>query len=220
MSTTTPIDNDAYLADALDPAPKDPFTTTKPTFGVKLESAYGAIAFVLIAFAALILGLVVGYGLIADRFGDLSSAPATIAFFVVSGLGLIELATLLSFNDCLKSRLHPVAPAFALMQPNWPRFLRPFIAVWWLAHLALPISALSVLTLAHLDDLTGTAYWLLTSLVTVAGFGLVYATNIYLVLAVAAITPKAEHIFAVWKRRWIIDLAITATAYTAHQLFV
>lgn len=106
----------------------------------------------------------------------------------------------------------PVAVYAALRQPRWPTALRPFVAIWWLAHFLLgAFGGFSVEVAANQSGATGeTAVALMVVVVLYT-----LAANGYLAQAVAAIGGSERAVRTVWRWRVLIDFAIALAAYLA-----
>jgi hypothetical protein len=102
----------------------------------------------------------------------------------------------------------PLAVAMGLQLPRFPLPLRFLLGAWWLVHFAVGCAygiALGFLPITQPDSHWALKY-LLPMLVT---FPLVFAANVYFMLAVAVFYNKRELLRRTWQCRLLIDALVT-----------
>jgi hypothetical protein len=110
----------------------------------------------------------------------------------------------------------PTGPAIADAQMPYPDLLRPFIALAWTVNFVLGCGIVVSLSkpqgrpLALADVL----------ILAVLSFWLTFAANVYLLLAVKALTDDKEMLQLVWRRRLIIDVAIVIFAAVYYHVLI
>ena len=151
----------------------------------------------------------------------LGMADAAMSPLVACGIvRLVALAELWLFCT-IWSRMakgdHPMAIAVAIRQPHYWALLRPLVGLFWLLHVVLPLYA----GLTALPADFGSPEQIFGSVV--AGVlwivGMAYAANVFLLLAVVAVTGQERHAHSLWKHRWSWDIGIGLTVATARLLF-
>jgi hypothetical protein len=114
-------------------------------------------------------------------------------------------------SDKPLEHLHlPMAIVAGLNLPRVPVVLAVPLALWWLAH-----AGTGVFVGLRLDDYIEMAFrtapaWVKYVLPQVLNFGFSFATNIYLMLAVALFVRKTAVLLWLWNLRLFIDLILTA----------
>jgi hypothetical protein len=107
----------------------------------------------------------------------------------------------------------PFAPAFALRQWNWPFYLRPLMAIWWLAHFLIGVAGAILLNnFIESQGPQGVSIAMRIVAFLITGFTMTYCANMYLLLALHAIGFGERGIRVAWRWRILIDIAVAVLA--------
>jgi len=117
----------------------------------------------------------------------------------------------------LKRRLdcHPAVTVdqVVIEQPSWPLALRPFVALFWLAHSVAAVWAAGV----YADMLRGNAAYTLPLVSTLfpiaARLVAAYASNLYLLLAMGALVRRRHIVRRAWKARLLSDVVLVLAVH-------
>jgi hypothetical protein len=101
----------------------------------------------------------------------------------------------------------PLALVMAARLPPFPFLPRPFLGFWWLAHFAAGIVLGVGLHAAAHQALAGAPIARIL-VPQVLHFGVLFAVNLYLLLAVAVVLRRPALWIRVWRCRVLIDLAV------------
>jgi hypothetical protein len=133
-------------------------------------------------------------------------AALSIAVPIVTIVGAAEIW----FLFCVMSRVvrfdGRMALGVAAMQPTYPRALRPVVAVFWALHVIFPLFSLLVVIPGEIRTLSDAC--------AMAGFlmawsaGLLYAANVFALLAIVAVTNSNLRAEQFWAKRWWWDSLI------------
>jgi hypothetical protein len=98
--------------------------------------------------------------------------------------------------------------AMALRWPRIPVVLQPFLSVWWLAHFGTAVAlglgvSLATKQLLAAHPFAGVALPLLLD------FGVLFAANLYLLMAIAMFGQRLALWLRLWRWRIVVDLALT-----------
>ncbi|QDU54579.1 hypothetical protein [Aeoliella mucimassa] len=111
----------------------------------------------------------------------------------------------------------PVALATALRQPDWPRLLRPLIALWWIQQFILG----TVFSIALIEGNPQASLGELVILMVLSG-AFTYAAYGFLLLTVTCYTKTPELIAKLWhwRTRWAFGHAVlVVVVHLAIQFF-
>ncbi|HEX8323935.1 MAG TPA: hypothetical protein VF595_08475 [Tepidisphaeraceae bacterium] len=106
----------------------------------------------------------------------------------------------------------------AKLNPRWPGYIIPWASIWWLALFLLGVFfAASLQTSAYLTEedikrfplAVSNHRWVDTVQIFVGTFGIVFAGNTFLMLAVSEFTRNERVLRTVWQFRVPIDLAVS-----------
>jgi hypothetical protein len=126
---------------------------------------------------------------------------------------ILELWFLYRLKVKLEEGHYPFSPYFALQFQNWPLLLRPFAAVWWLAHFAAGIGATILVDNILVLSMTDWNTRVLRSLIFIPiSFTIAYSANLYLLLLVTAAGGGKRAVGAIWRYRILLDLAVAICA--------
>jgi hypothetical protein len=175
-----------------------------------IESTIGGVFAVVVAFCFLLGGVIACYIVSVDR--NARTSPEILSGAVGIGVVLIEGLFIWALMDAMEKLEEPRALLFAQRQPRWPVVLRPVVVLWWLIHFLAGAAA----TIAIERVFPAGAAWrekvILTAIPVVLILAGSYASNLFLLLAVAAAFPRQAIIEVVWRRRIVVDLMVTAVA--------
>jgi hypothetical protein len=104
----------------------------------------------------------------------------------------------------------PLAIAMAIRLPRWNRLIRPFVAIWWLAHFAAAAFLGHGVASIAARGLNNAGWMLSVPLTLLATFAFLFAGNLYLMLAVAACVRRPGVWLIVWRHRFFVDLVLAA----------
>ena len=104
----------------------------------------------------------------------------------------------------------PLAIAMAIRLPRWNGLIRPFVAVWWLAHFAAAAFLGHGVASIAVRGLNNAGWMLSVPLTLLATFAFLFAGNLYLMLAVAACVRRPGVWLIVWRHRFFVDLILAA----------
>jgi hypothetical protein len=143
-----------------------------------------------------------------------SKPPVTLAVATVMGVSWL-LATVVQFACVWRMARAPDvegvprAISIAMTQRNWPAFLRPLISAFWVAEFCL------IVMVAH--HIAGGYEWT-NPTATQLSFGNAlnafvifmasYASNTFLLCALATLVPNLPFLTRAWSWRWSFDIAI------------
>lgn len=110
-----------------------------------------------------------------------------------------------------RRKQHRLGLAIARRQGRTSPFIRPIACLWWLGCF---LPATMMVVTIHGQPEKPNDLMLGRVFGSVMGFGMLYAANGYLLLAVSVWTQRADILERVWRFRFHIDMAITLLAMT------
>ncbi len=133
----------------------------------------------------------------------------------------LEYRFLKRLENWSKNRVYPLGLVLALDSPIHPLWLRPLACLWWLSHFVSSGAIVCMIAQASKDwdlrfDQIGSA--LVAIGLLLFGIGATYASNTFLMLAVAAVFPEPAHLDNVWRRRLWIDTLLMLVAIGLMQI--
>jgi hypothetical protein len=120
--------------------------------------------------------------------------------------------------QCVRDREFPLGLALGQLHPRLPLPLRPIAALGWLAHAGfMMVSAVAMHAAvdtmnSYRADVGATAGLLLLV------FGLTFAANLYVVLAVSAVKKGSRLVALFWRWRILVDLALTLAPWAVQSM--
>ena len=111
----------------------------------------------------------------------------------------------------------PTGPAIAVRQVRIPGLLRPAIAALWLCNFVVGFGIVVSLSKPHAGNPQPPPLAAIV-IVTMIGFWLAFAANVYLLLAVRTLTLNERVLHRVWKFRLWFDLAMVVTGAIYYRL--
>lgn len=171
---------------------------------IRVESFVGML-FAWFVGLAVITFVVIGWRNAAGSFAAALLATP-VALFALA----VEVSMFVATWQAMSDR-ETLAIAAAQRVRIWPVFARPVVALWWLAHFLVGVAG-AVMFEFTLHDVethrrTGTAPPS-PAFVYVFGFGLTFAGNVFLALAVANVTRRESILKRVWSLRLLIDALV------------
>jgi hypothetical protein len=165
------------------------------------------------------LGLMIAFCVTAAWFNVPPNIPLLVVTALIAVLLLrVELSMFVATWKVV-GRGETFAIDAALSSPIWPTFVRPLVALWWTAHFLFGVFAAFMIEAQHYappaKSGTGMEEPLPLAAVLIAGFGLTFAGNIFLMFAAAALTRQRQTLERVWSLRVPVDIAVTALSITA-----
>ena len=135
---------------------------------------------------------------------------AAIRWFLITMWALLNVPLLWRlFTGLLWRGDHPLALYAAARQPLLPVILRPFVAAWWLAHFAIAIwlGNYSERAMSYAEGIVPTDPMMPFIMFLFVTFCCAYASNIFLIEAVAALT-RGPAVGKVWNWRGAYDIGL------------
>ncbi len=192
----------------------------------KVEAVSGLLATIFIGF----MTPVIVFLMLADNRLPQGAAWNAIVFGVVPILLMLPLIVLaiVGLCDCFPEWINwgwartslelpappvplPLAVVMTIRLPQIPWLLRPVLSVWWFAHFAAGAGFGFALYLATAKKLNGDP---VTRIIVplLLDFGILFATNLYLLLAVAVLFGTPHLWLKLWRARFVFDLILVCAA--------
>ena len=163
----------------------------------------------------IVLEVLVGGGFLTyTTEGKIVFVPLLLVWICATVGQFIFLAWLKTARDGIVD--DPFMPQFALRQPRWPVAVRPLIVVFWLAHFLV-----TMLFLVGFEEILQPAGYQWVGIIALVAtvWALSHCSQMFLLLAASALYRSEPLINELWRRRFLIDLAMTGVAMVfLHRL--
>jgi hypothetical protein len=189
-----------------------PISPSKATWIEIIESYIGGLLSMVIAFELIVGGILV---LVDPPSGNVHipkfySIPLLACAVVFDGWLVMTVWAGLSAGQ------FPVGLWVALRQPTLPWALRPVVALVWVAHaVMLGYSAFAMHGVTQGMNRVGALPAGVEAVLMLLAFGMTFLCNIYILLVLQSLWPRARAMHVFWRMRFALDVLLTVGSYFA-----
>lgn len=121
---------------------------------------------------------------------------------------------LIGLKGALEAGYRPFIPEFVLRQPTWFLVIRPVVAIWWLAHFVLGMSALfGVHLLVREIDVKSWQLFVIQLIgFELMAFSISHSAQLYFLLGVDALWKNRGATYSLWRLRFVVDVIALSAA--------
>jgi hypothetical protein len=178
----------------------------------KSEALLGLAATFMVGFATPLVSLLAAFVAIADYLPEWLQWLGILALPLAAVL-TIPVARLAYFamDECFPQDKRPpvqlpLAIVMAAHLPRIPLLLRPLLSAWWLAHFAM--GGLMGFGLCVGTEKLLAAHHLAAALPLIVYLGMLFAVNLYLLLAIAVLFHRPRLWMKLWRNRLLADVIV------------